>query len=151
MDDTQENDMCKVYRVRSRFLPWQVEELRNMFQSCPYPDEDMYKSMALKLNLQQGQVYKWFLNHRWKKRKQGILDPISPEVSDSKDYRKIPNENGKGVDENTVQAASNAPDTNDTMDTDVNSDVPDKNDEELDDNTIKATSSGAVQSRTMNL
>ena len=91
--------MSKVYKVRSRFLPWQVEELRSMFQSCPYPDKDMCKSMALRLNLQEGQVYKWFMQHRWKKRKQGILDPISPKVSDSKDYRSSPNGNDLVLDE----------------------------------------------------
>ena len=89
MDGTSKG---KQRRGQTRFVPWQVEKLRRLFLSCAYPDDVMYDSMATTLNLEKHQVVKWFKNHRCRKRKQGILDPISPEVSDSKDYR---NNNGK--------------------------------------------------------
>ena len=91
MDGTSKG---KQRRGQTRFVPWQVEKLRRLFLSCAYPDDVMYDSMATTLNLEKHQVVKWFKNHRCRKRKQGILDPISPEVSDSKDYR---NNNEKTV------------------------------------------------------
>ena len=147
MDGTSKG---KQRRGQTRFVPWQVEKLRRLFLSCAYPDDVMYDSMATTLNLEKHQVVKWFKNHRCRKRKQGILDPISPEVSDSKDYRNNngktaggPSErseltpgglassrrrrrirrriaSGKILDETTNQETSIAPDDNENVNLDVN-------------------------------
>ena len=133
VNDEEQNDMSKANksRGRTRFSPWQVEKLRSMFQSCNYPDDVMYESMAIKLNLKQNQVVKWFKNHRWKKRKQGILDPISPEISDSKDYR---NKNENSLEDITNQEAHSAPENVETTNLDVNNAIPDENGKRLNDN-----------------
>ena len=70
IEEKRKKDMSKKLNMKNtRYLAWQAEELIRVFESNPYPENDMCESLALKLNLQQHQVYKWFKNRRWRERK----------------------------------------------------------------------------------
>ena len=49
---------------RTRFLKWQVDELKRVFQFCTYPNNARCADLADKLNLKHHQVYAWFQNRR---------------------------------------------------------------------------------------
>ena len=70
IEEKRKKDMSKKLNMKNtRYLASQAEELIRVFESNPYPENDMCESLALKLNLQQHQVYKWFKNRRWRERK----------------------------------------------------------------------------------
>uniref|UniRef100_H0WKN5 Homeobox domain-containing protein n=2 Tax=Otolemur garnettii TaxID=30611 RepID=H0WKN5_OTOGA len=60
----------KKHQERTSFTPKQQEELEALFGQTMFPDKNLQKELALKLNLPESTVKVWFRNRRFKLKKQ---------------------------------------------------------------------------------
>ncbi|XP_008563148.1 PREDICTED: arginine-fifty homeobox [Galeopterus variegatus] len=60
----------KKHQERTTFTHKQYEELEALFSQTMFPDKNLQKKLALKLNLLESRVKVWFRNRRFKLRKQ---------------------------------------------------------------------------------
>ncbi|KAM5332427.1 arginine-fifty homeobox [Glossophaga mutica] len=70
---------CKKHQKRTSFMQMQHEQLEALFSYTMFPDKNLQKELALKLNLPESTIKTWFRNRRVKLRKQQQqLSPKQP-------------------------------------------------------------------------
>lgn len=62
--------MSKKHQERTTFTQEQYEKLEALFGQTMFPDKNLQKELALKLNLPESTVKVWFRNRRFELRKQ---------------------------------------------------------------------------------
>ena len=105
-------DLSKYKSNRTRFLKWQVDDLKKIFQDCPYPDKARCEKLAQKLGLKQGQVYAWFRNRRERYKRKETVKPKKPDSQNTNDASNVHKNKHKvlytPVDENGKDLVCNA-------------------------------------------